>query len=51
MKKECVTYPIVKKINSFCHQLSMLILFVNSLHPDQAPQNAGPDMDPNCVTP
>ena len=24
--------------------------FVNNLDPDQAPQNVGPDLDPNCLT-
>ena len=30
-----------------CH---LLITFVNSLDPDQARQNVGPDLDPNCLT-
>ena len=29
----------------FCR---LLITFANSLDPDQAPQNVGPDLDPNC---
>ena len=29
----------------FCH---LLITFANSLDPDQARQNVGPDLDPNC---
>ena len=29
----------------------LLITFANSLGPDQAQQNVGPDMDPNCLTP
>ena len=28
----------------------LLISFVNSLDPDQARQNVGPDLDPNCLT-
>ena len=28
----------------------LLITFENSLDPYQAPQNVGPDMDPNCLT-
>ena len=32
----------------FCH---LLITFANSLDPDQALQNVGPDLDPNCFTP
>ena len=27
----------------------MLIFFANSLDPDQAGQNVGPDLDPNCL--
>ena len=30
-----------------CHSL-LLITFANSLDPDQAPQSARPDLDPNC---
>ena len=33
---------------NFCH---LLITFANSLDPDQARQNVGPDLDPNCLTP
>ena len=29
----------------------LLKTFANSLDPDQARQNAGPDLDPNCLTP
>ena len=29
----------------------LLITFANSLDPDQARQNVGPDLDPNCLTP
>ena len=32
---------------NFCH---LLISFANSLDPDQARQNVGPDLDPNCLT-
>ena len=28
----------------------LLITFANSLDPDQAQQNVGPDLDPNCLT-
>ena len=28
----------------------LLIIFVNSLYPDQARQNVGPDLDPNRLT-
>ena len=30
-----------------CH---LLIIFANSLDSDQARQNVGPDLDPNCLT-
>ena len=26
------------------------VIFANSLDPDQAQQNVGPDLDPNCLT-
>ena len=29
----------------------LLIIFANSLDPDQAQHNTGPDLDPNCLTP
>ena len=29
----------------------LLITFANSLDPDQARQNVGPDLDPNCLIP
>ena len=32
----------------YCH---LLITFANSLAPDQARQNVGPDLDPNSLTP
>ena len=28
----------------------LLIIFANSLDPDQAQQNVGPDLHPNCLT-
>ena len=31
----------------FCR---LLITFANSLDPNQARQNVGPDLDPNCLT-
>ena len=31
--------------------LCPLFAFANSLDPDQARQNVGPDLDPNCLTP
>ena len=32
---------------NFCH---LLITFEINLDPDQAGQNVGPDLDPNCLT-
>ena len=51
----CPSFRInmVKSYNSFlassdfCH---LLIAFVNSLDPDQDPQNVSPDLDPNSLT-
>ena len=34
--------------DNFCH---LLITFANSMDPDQARQNVGPDLDQNCLTP
>ena len=34
--------------DNFCH---LQINFANSLDPDLARQNVGPDLDPNCLTP
>ena len=35
---------------SFAYKCRLLIIFANSLDPDQARQNVGPDLDPNCLT-
>ena len=32
------------------HLTRLLITFANSLDPDQARQNIGPDLDPKCLT-
>ena len=32
------------------HFCLLLITFANSLYPDQARQNVGPDLDRNCLT-
>ena len=34
----------------FAYECHLLIIFTNSLDPDQARQNVGPDLDPNCLT-
>ena len=44
-KNEINSFPARFK---FCR---LLITFANSLDPDQARQNVGPDLDPNCFTP
>ena len=36
------SFPVICE---FCH---LLITFANSLDSDQARQNVGPDLDPNC---
>ena len=38
------SFPLV---TNFYHLLKS---FANSLDPDQAHQNVGPDLDPNCLT-
>ena len=42
-------YPLKSRldIGKFCH---LMIIFANSLDPDQDRQNVGPDLDPNCLT-
>ena len=40
-------YLILAASGEFCH---LLTIFANSLDPDQARQNVGPDLDPNCLT-
>ena len=45
--------PAQSMINSFPASgnfCSLLIKSANSLDPDQAQQNVGPDLDPNCLT-
>ena len=36
--------------NSLSTECHLLITFANSLDPDQAGRNVGPDLDPNCLT-
>ena len=45
-----------QKVSKSCLYLTLCPLclwinFANSLDPDQARQKAGPDLDPNCLTP
>ena len=44
----CIYFNSLPASGDFCH---LLITFANSLDPDQARQNVGPDLDPNCLTP
>ena len=37
-------------INSLSTKVSSADNFANSLDPDQAQQNVGPDLDPDCLT-
>ena len=44
---------IVQRVNSFLASddlFRLLMIFVNSLDPDQDRQNVGPDLDPNRLT-
>ena len=38
------------KRRGLAYQCGLPITFANSLGPDQARQNSGPDLDPNCMT-
>ena len=44
----CPVFNSLPASGDFCH---LLIAFANSLDPDQARQNVGPNLDPNCLTP
>ena len=44
----CFVFDSLPARGNFC---CLMITFVNSLDPDQARQNVGPDLDPNCLTP
>ena len=44
----CFVFNSLPARGDFC---CLLITFANSLDPDQARQNVGPDPDPNCLTP
>ena len=48
-----VTYDPQAPVNSFVASgdfCRLTITFTNCLEPDQARQNVGPDLDPNCLT-
>ena len=42
----CFVYNSLPARGDFC---CLLITFANNLNPDQARQNVGPDLDPNCL--
>ena len=44
----CFVFNSLPARGDFC---CPLITFANILNPDQARQNVGPDLDPNCLTP
>ena len=48
VSKSCSVFNSLPASNNFCH---LLKTFANSSDPDQARQNVGPDLDPNCLTP
>ena len=48
VSRSCSVLNSLSASGNFCH---LLITFANSLDPDQARQNVGPDLDPNCLTP
>ena len=48
VSRSCSLFDSLPANGDFCH---LLITFANSLNPDQARQNVGPDLDPNCSTP
>ena len=46
--RSCSVFNSLPASGDFCY---LLIIFANNLDPDQAQQNARPDLDPNCLTP
>ena len=44
----CSVFNSLPASGDFFH---LLITFANFLDPDQAGQNVGPDLNPNCLTP
>ena len=42
-----VSFLSLSTSSEFC---CLLMIFTNSLDPNQARQNVGPDLDPNCLT-
>ena len=48
VSRSCSVFNSLPTSSDFCH---LLTTFANSLDPDQARPNVGPDLDPNCLTP
>ena len=48
VSRNCSVLKSLPTSGDFCH---LLITLANSLDPDQAQRNVGPDLDPNCLTP
>ena len=48
VSRSCSVFNYLPTSGDFCR---LLITFANSLDPDQARQNVGPDLDPICLTP
>ena len=48
VSSSCSVFNSLPASGNFCN---LLITFADSLDPDQAQQNVGPDLDPNCLTP
>ena len=48
VSRSCSVFNSLPASGNFCH---LLITLANILDPDQAGQNVGPDLDPNCLTP
>ena len=48
VSSSCSVFNSLPASSDFCH---LLITFANSLDSDQARQNVGPDLDPNCLKP
>ena len=46
LTKQNILIDSVPASGEFCH---LLMIFANILDPDQAGQNVGPDLDPNCL--
>ena len=48
VSRSCSAFNSLPASGNVCH---LLITFANRLDQDQARQNVGPDLDPNCLTP